>query len=217
MKAKIKIGLVEDHIMVRQGLVSLLEDEPEIRVQFDVSNGSEALEALKKKKIDVLLLDIEMPIMDGKQTLKKVLERYTDISVIMFSAYNEIAVVSECIALGAKGFLPKHCDYSKLLDAITAVHEKGFYFDDVVSKALVSDILNRNNNTINHIQNPLSAREMEIIPLICEGFKNKDIAEKLFISIRTVEGHRKKIAEKTDTSNVVELVLYAIKNGIYKV
>jgi DNA-binding NarL/FixJ family response regulator len=217
MKAKIRIGLVEDHKIVRQGVVSLLEDEPEIHVQFDVSNGLEALEAIKKKKIDVLLLDIEMPILDGKQTLKKVMEKYTDISVIMFSAYNEIAVVSECIAFGAKGFLPKNCDYNKLLDAISSVHEKGFYFDDVVSKALVSDVLSRRQYTIDKVQNPLSTRELSIIILICDGLKNKDIAEKLFISIRTVEGHRKKIAEKTETTNVVELVVYAIKHGIYKV
>lgn len=217
MKAKIRIGLVEDHKVVRQGIVSLLEDEPDIHVQFDVSNGLEALEAIKKKKIDVLLLDIEMPILDGKQTLKKIMEKYTDISVIMFSAYNEIAVVSECIAFGAKGFLPKNCDYNKLLDAITSVHEKGFYFDDVVSKALVSDVLSRRQYTIDKIQNPLTTRELGIIILICDGLKNKDIAEKLFISIRTVEGHRKKIAEKTETSNMVELVLYAIKHGIYKV
>lgn len=217
MKAKINIGLVEDHKIVRQGLVSLLEDEPEIRVQFDVSNGLEALDALKKKKVDVLILDIEMPVLDGKQTLKKVMETYPDTAVIMFSAYNEIAVVSECITLGAKGFLPKNCDYNKLLDGITAVHEKGFYFDNVFSNALVTDVLRRNNHTAIQEQHPLTVREVEIIELICEGFKNKAIAEKLFISIRTVEGHRKNIAEKTETSNVVELVVYSIKHGIYKI
>lgn len=217
MKSKIKIGLVEDHHIVRQGVVSLLEDESNILVQFDVSNGLEALETLKKKKIDVLLLDIEMPILDGRQTLKRVVEKYKDISVIMFSAYNDIAVISECIMLGAKGFLPKNCDYAILLDAISSVYEKGFYFDEVVSKVLVTDILKRNNNTFNQARNPLSSRELEIVVLICKGYKNKDIADHLFISIRTVEGHRNKIAEKTETNNVVELVVYTIKHGIYSV
>lgn len=217
MKAKIKIGLVEDHHIVRQGVVSLLQDEKDILVQFDVSNGSEALVVLKNQNIDVLLLDIEMPVLDGRQTLQKVVEKYPEISVIMFSANNDIAVISECIMFGAKGFLPKNCDYNILLDAIYSVHEKGFYFDDVVSKALVTDVLNRNNNTYNQPQIPLSLRELEIVELICKGNKNKDIADQLFISIRTVEGHRKNIAEKTETNNVVELVVFAIKHGVFLV
>jgi|APGre2960657404_1045060.scaffolds.fasta_scaffold45800_2 two-component system response regulator DegU len=216
MKKKIKIGIVEDHQVVRQGLVLLFNDEPNIKVQFDVGNGADALNAMKTKKVDILLLDIEMPIMDGRQTLKKLSERVDNVSAIMFSAYYEIAVISECISLGAKGFLAKHCDFDKLVDAILAVDEKGFYFDDVVSKALVGDVLNRKQEIVKQPSNQLSLREIEIIVLICSGLKTKEIAEKLFISLRTVEGHRKKISEKTNTLYPVELVIYAIKYGIYE-
>jgi DNA-binding NarL/FixJ family response regulator len=217
MKKQIKIGIVEDHIIVRQGLVLLFAEEPNIVVKFDVGNGQDALTALKTKDVDILILDIEMPIMDGRELLKKVNVDFPGVASIMFSAYNEVVVVSECIALGAKGFLAKHSDFEKLVDAIFAVEEKGFYFDEMVTQALVSKLLldNKEDNSIS--SSNLTAREIEIILLICDGLKSKEIAERLFISTRTVEGHRKNISEKTMTQYSVELVIYAIKQGIYKI
>lgn len=217
MIKQIKIGIVEDHAIVRQGLVLLFADEPGIVVAFDVGNGQEALDELAIKEVDILLLDIEMPIMDGRELLKKVHVDYPEVASIMFSAYNEIAVVSECIALGAKGFLAKHSDFEKLVDAIFAVEEKGFYFDEIVAQALVGKLLldNKDHNSKGNIN--LTSREIEIILMICNGLRSKEIGEKLFISSRTVEGHRKKISEKTMTQYSVELVVYAIKQGIYKI
>jgi DNA-binding NarL/FixJ family response regulator len=214
MRGKIRIGLVEDHEMVRQGLTALINDEPSLKVVFDVANGAELLEIVKIKKADVVLLDIEMPLVDGKTALKKLSSHFPDLSVVMLTAHTSIDDVVDCIALGAKGFLPKHCDFDKIVDAVYSVYEKGFYFDDFVTKSLVKEIVANRDKLADQFRQPLKPQEIEIIKLICEGCTNKEIGQRLFLSTRTIEGYRLKIAEKTTTSNIVELVLYAIRNGI---
>lgn len=214
MRGKIRIGLVEDHEMVRQGLTALIDDEPSLKVVFDVANGAELLEIIKFKKADVVLLDIEMPYVDGKTALKKLSTHYPDLSVVMLTAHSTIDDVVDCIALGAKGFLPKHSDFDKVVDAIFSVYEKGFYFDEFVTKALVKEIVSNRDKLLEQYRQPLKLQEIEIVKLVCAGHTNKEIAEKLFLSKRTIEGYRLKIAEKTNTNNIVELVLYAIRTGI---
>lgn len=214
MRGKIRIGLVEDHEMVRQGLTALIDDEPSLKVVFDVANGAELLEIIKFKKADVVLLDIEMPYVDGKTALKKLSTQYPDLSVVMLTAHSTIDDVVDCIALGAKGFLPKHSDFDKVVDAIFSVYEKGFYFDEFVTKALVKEIVSNRDKLLEQYRQPLKLQEIEIVKLVCAGHTNKEIAEKLFLSKRTIEGYRLKIAEKTNTNNIVELVLYAIRTGI---
>lgn len=211
---KIRVGLAEDHDLVRQGLVALLEEEDNIEVVFDVPNGAELLEILQSKEIDVLLLDLDMPIINGHEALKVIRAKYSSIQTIIVSMHYEYEFIAESIANGAKGFLPKNCDFDKLVDAIELVHDRGFYFDEKVSQALVTKILTSDEQ---NKSNQLSEREIEIIVHICDGKKNKEIAEELFISTRTVEGHRNRISEKTKTGNIAELVIYAVKNGIYKI
>jgi len=121
MLGKIRIGLVEDHKFVRQGLVSLIDEEPSLKIVFDVSDGAELFDVLKFKKADVILLDIEMPRVDGKSALSKLKSNYPNTSVVMLSAHSKIHDDVECIALGAKGFIPKHADFDKVLDAIFSV------------------------------------------------------------------------------------------------
>lgn len=217
MRRKIKVGFVEDHEMVRQGIVSLLKDEPTINVLFDVANGAEVLEVLKSKKPDILLLDIEMPVVDGKTALRTITERYKGVQVIMISAHHEKIEIIESIALGAKGFLPKHCDFDKLIDAIYSVYETGYYFDENVTKAMVSEIVSSRSTLNNPVPFALTAQEIIIIKYVCEGLKNREIAERLYLSKRTIDGYRNRIALKTETSNAVDLVHYAIKHGIHKV
>jgi len=214
MRGKIRIGLVEDHEMVRQGLAALIDSEPSLKVVFDVANGAELLEIIKFKRADVILLDIEMPLVDGKTALKKLSASYPELSVVMLTAHTTIDDVVDCIALGAKGFLPKHADFDKVIDAVFSVFEKGFYFDDFVTKSLVREIVVKRDKILDQQLQALKLQEIEIIRLVCEGMTNRQIAEKLFLSKRTVDGHRIRIAEKTKTSNIVELVLYAIRHGI---
>ncbi|MEN9998483.1 MAG: hypothetical protein RI922_1473 [Bacteroidota bacterium] len=172
MRGKIRIGLVEDHEMVRQGLAALIDTEPSLKVVFDVANGAELLEIIKFKRADVVLLDIEMPLVDGKTALKKLSASYPDLSVVMLTAHTTIDDVVDCIALGAKGFLPKHADFDKVIDAVFSVFEKGFYFDDFVTKSLVREIVVKRDKILDQQLQALKLQEIEIIRLVCEGLTN---------------------------------------------
>lgn len=217
MKKRIRIAIAEDHDLMRQGLVSLLDSEENINVAFDVENGARLFDELKKKKVDVILLDLEMPVLNGHQALKILSARYPEIAVIVVSMHYSDSFISESIASGAKGFLPKNCDIDKVVDAIYAVKEQGYYFDDKISKALLNRIMSNESPKNNFSQDPLTSREHQIVELVCSGKTNKEIANLLCLSVRTVEVHRNTINKKTNTKNIAGLVTYAIKNGLYTV
>lgn len=217
MKKPIRIAIAEDHDLVRQGMVALLKDEKDVNLVFDVSNGSELLEQLKKTKVDIILLDLEMPIVNGHQALKIITERYSNVQVIIVSMHYSDAFISECITVGARGFLPKNCDFDTVVDAIFAVQEQGYYFNDKISKSLIKKLVKEKDKSHSIAKDPLTGRERQILDFICSGKTNKEIAELLCISVRTVESHRKTIIDKTESQNVAGLVLYAVKNGLYSI
>ncbi|XOV69343.1 MAG: response regulator [Fluviicola sp.] len=217
MSKSIRIAIAEDHDLMRQGLVSLLDSEEHISVVFDVENGALLFDELKKKKVDVVLLDLEMPVLNGHQALKILSTRYPEIAVIVVSMHYSDGFISESISAGAKGFLPKNCDIDKVVDAIYAVHEQGYYFDDKISKALLNRIINSEGPKSKFSQDPLTSREHQIVELVCSGKTNKEIANILCLSVRTIEVHRNTINKKTNTRNIASLVTYAIKNGLYTV
>ncbi|MCZ8284655.1 MAG: response regulator transcription factor, partial [Bacteroidia bacterium] len=130
MKPKISIAIAEDHVLFRQGMVSLLTEEEDISIAFEAGNGQELLDSLKHTIPHVILLDISMPVMEGKEALTKIRELYPEVKVIMLSMYYESSYIAEYLAKGARAFLPKNCDIEKVIDAIRTVHQKGFYFDD---------------------------------------------------------------------------------------
>lgn len=217
MSKSIKIAIAEDHDLMRQGLVSLLDSEENISVVFDVENGARLFDELKKKKVDVVLLDLEMPVLNGHQALKILSARYPEVAVIVVSMHYSDSFISESIASGAKGFLPKNCDIDKVVDAIYAVLDEGYYFDDKISKALLKRVMKNEGQKNNYTQDPLTSREHQIVELVCSGKTNKEIANLLCLSVRTVEVHRNTINKKTNTKNIASLVTYAIKNGLYSV
>ena len=210
----IKIAIAEDHHLVRQGMVALLNEDPNIDIIFDVENGKLLLEKLPSNVPDIILLDIEMPVMNGKEALIEIRKTYPAINVIIISAHYEDAYITEFIIKGAKGFLPKNCDIEKVVEAIYAVNTQGYYFDSKVSKSLVAKLVKSEQIAPVFNSTPLSDREIEILKLTCEERTNKEISDLLNISKRTVEGHRKKILEKTNSKNIAGLVMYAIKHNI---
>lgn len=217
MKKKIKLGLAEDHELVRQGMVALLQREKGLRVVFDVSNGSLLLDTLRDKFVDVVLLDLDMPIINGTQALKIIKEKYPDIKVIIISMLYDDEFIWESIELGANGFLAKNCDFEKVVDAIYAVNNNDFYFDERISRALVTTIRNGvEGRPIIPGYPIITPREHKIIELICEEKKNQEISDILCISIRTVETHRKQISEKIGAKNSMGIIKYALKHGLYK-
>ncbi|MCH2231114.1 MAG: response regulator transcription factor [Crocinitomicaceae bacterium] len=214
---KIKIGIAEDHDLVRQGLISLLEDEKGVDVICDASNGQILLDCSSTQDLNVVLMDLEMPVLNGQETLQILRSKYPHIRVIMVSMYYTDDFIAQSIKLGARGYLPKNCKIEKVVDAIYAVHEQGYYFDDKVSKTLLFKIVDDDNFKPTFGTDILSSREKEILQLICQEKNNDEIADALFISNRTVEEHRQSILKKTNAKNAAGVVIYAIKHGLYKV
>ncbi len=216
MKKKINIGIADDHVLVRQGLMSLLLEFEGINVLFDVNNGKELLDALKKNKPDIVLLDIEMPVMNGHEAFELIKIKYPHVKVIIVSTHYKDSYIIEFIKKGVAGFLSKNTDVEKIVDALYSVYELGYYYDSKTALILANSISNNNHVPIPPEQNGfnLTLRELEIIRMICANKTNMEIAEQLGISVRTVEGHRLHIREKTDCKNSLELITFAIKNNL---
>ena len=217
MNNQIRIALAEDHQLVRQGMVSLLEDEDEFEVVFDVSNGSELLDALETQEVDIILLDLNMPVINGQQALKIISERYEFIKVIIISSHYSDEFIWEAVNIGARGFLPKNSDIEEVVEAILSVDKHGYYFDDKLSKDTFSKIAKQNTYNPNTVNKLLTEREVDVLKLVCDGKKIKEISEILFISPKTVETHRKHICDKTNSKNIAGMIVYALKNGLFKI
>lgn len=215
MKKPINIAIVDDHTFLRQGLISLLKEIEEIQVLFDVSNGKEMLEKLKTHKPDIILLDIEMPVMNGKEALERLRIKYPKIKVLMISQYFNDDFIIEYIRNGACGFLPKNSSIDKIVNALFSVQSSGSYYDNKVSEAMATLLkkipLAPENK---YLDIAFTKQEITIIKLICNKKTNPEIADELNISVRTVEGHRYNISKKTNTNNTIELIEYALKNGL---
>ncbi len=209
-----KIGVAEDHDILRDTMSKLLNGEENIDVVVQASNGSELLEIMRKTSLDLIILDLNMPVMDGRETIKILnsLDKALRPSVIILSMHDSIDHIRKYIGLGANAFLSKGCEYSELLAAINDVHQRGFHFNSAVTRELVSDVLKNNPKII--LDDPLSQREIEILQLICKQKTSTEISALLGISLRTVENHRLHVMKKIGVRNVVGLLVYAMKTGM---
>lgn len=214
MKAKKTIAVVDDHFLFREGLVSLLKDYDDLEVVLQASNGKELLEGMKKVKPKIVLLDIQMPIMDGIETTIQLRKKYPDVKIIILTMHNEEGLIFDLMGKGANGFLPKDKSVELVVDAIYSVCERGFYYNEAVTKAIVAGV--RNNQSIKYSFNPVSLtdREVEIVKLICKQHTSREIGEILNLSPRTVETHKENILKKTKSINIAGIVLYAIEHHL---
>lgn len=218
MLDSIEIFIADDQLLFRKALTALLrEQDKEIIVTGEAENGKRLLELLKKKKPHVILLDLEMPFMDGKQALEIITARYPEIRVIMLSMHYSAELVNSFMRMGVHGYLPKDCRVEVLTDAIHSIHRGGKYFDSLFMHAYPPEI--KNSYSVGNYAGRLrlTERETEIIKYICQGKSNKEIARTLNIAERTVDFHRSNIYEKTQVGNMAALAVYAIKNGIVAV
>lgn len=213
MKNIIEIGIAEDHPLVRKGLVSSLEPQKRIKISFEVSNGKELLEILKTTRPDILLLDIEMPLMRVQEVLKKISVKYPRIKVIIISAFFQKDYIIECFKLGAKAFLPKADKSERVLEAIISVYENGIYSDMEVTKILAEEI-QRSNYKNSTLKSNLSDTELDVLTLICKGTTRRKAAEILGVKPETVNFHMTNIMRKTNMENTSSLVSYAIQNKL---
>jgi DNA-binding NarL/FixJ family response regulator len=214
MPKKIKVAIAEDMELMRKSLVSLLEDYKIFEVVGEAANGKELLSLLKTVTPDIILLDIEMPIMNGMEALSILSVKYPAIKVIILSMHINDTLIVDFMTKGAKAYLAKGCNVDTLIETIKQVHTNGFSFSNQVSKAMLNNVMKE--RTINPFLDELALteRELEIVHELCEGKTNKEIANHLKITVRTIDFHRSNIYAKTKSRNLAELVKYAIKSGL---
>lgn len=222
---KINIGLVEDQFLFRQGMKAILSAWPEIDVIFEAAEGYTVLEKLKEMSVlpQVMLVDLSLPPQgqkefSGKEVTVVLRENFPDIKIIILSGHEDENFIAQLIESGAHGYLVKDCDPSEVYEAITSVCSKGAYINARTLKAIQNNIGRKTKaRSVNATTEQLTKREEEILQLICEQHTTEEIAEKLFISPKTVNGHRNSLHEKTGSHNVAGLVIYAIKNNIIEI
>ncbi|HPE56022.1 MAG TPA: response regulator transcription factor [Bacteroidales bacterium] len=205
-----KVIIVDDHVIFRKGLYTILNEIDFVKVVGEASNGNELLELLKKQPADVILMDIKMPVMDGIEATKKVSAKYPLIKIIALTMFEEISYFNKMIEAGASGFLLKKTTSEELERAINLVLEDESYFSEEFMNSVNVYLKPKQKET----GISLTDREKEVLELICKGFSNVEIANFLGVSSRTVDGFRARLFEKTGAKNAPNLVMFAIKNGL---
>lgn len=214
----IKIAIADDHKLFREGLRFLMDQMDDLEVVFEASNGKELLEQMENHEPDVLLLDLDMPEVDGLEALKQLRPRFPSLGIIILTMHSDSKMVAYLMELGANSYLLKDTSPEEFRKAISSVIQEGFYFNKLVSQAMLTGLKGQSKKkpTLNDTET-LTTREIEVLELICQEYTAKEIAEKLFISHRTVEGHRKNLIEKLGVKNTAGLIVKAIKEGIIEV
>lgn len=204
--------MADDHAILRDGIASLLGSELSLQVACTASGGYEVLELIDKCYIDVCLLDINMPGLDGIETAKLIRQRKPEIKIIMLTTYNDREIISELVQIGVSGYLLKNSDKEELVEAINKVMKGRHYFSEEVEKIILEGLIEKKSAEVI----PLTERELEILQLLAKEYTNDRIAAELHISYRTVETHRKNIMQKTKASNLAGLIKYAFSKGLIK-
>jgi DNA-binding NarL/FixJ family response regulator len=213
----VRIALLDDHPMFRQGLRYILSALPYVEEVIETSTLDELLVSCRQRQPDVLLLDLQMPGMDGPEVAKLLLEEFKDLKIIVLSMLSADKFITQMMRLGARSYLPKDADQDELRQAIEDVLVTGHHFTPRISRALMRGVQQPSRQPATTrlpdlVQ--LTPREQEVLRLICEGRTAAEIAARLFISRRTVEGHRQKLLEKTSAPNSAGLVVYAARHGL---
>lgn len=213
----IKVVIADDHEIFRDGLRLMLQKQPEINLLAEAEDGKELIELIKHLQPDVVITDIKMPRMDGVAAAKHIAEHYPTIGIIALSMFDEEDLIIDMLEAGATGYLLKNADKHEMVDAIKSVYNNDSYYCQHTSHKLAQLVAKSKFNPYKEHERPVFAeREKEIIACICEGLTNKEIASKIFLSVRTIEGLRMKILEKMNVKNAAGIIIYAIKNDLYQ-
>ena len=218
-KIPINIILTDDHQIVRDGIKAMLSDVAGIQIIAQAESGKQLFELLKTTKADVVVLDIELPDMSGIDICRQLVASYPNTRVLILSMYTDEEFIFKAISEGAKGYLPKNTSREELVEAIRTVADNREYFSPVISAIMLKSYIQKakSKNTDARDLTELSKREIEILRMLAEGYPNTEIAEKLFISIRTVESHKSHIMQKLMIHTNVELVKFAIRNKLIEI
>lgn len=217
----IKLAITDDHRLFVEGMRLIIDSFPDMELVLTAENGQELLDAIPTKQPDLVLLDLKMPVLDGIETTRILRQMYPKVRVLLLSLHDDERLIRHLMDLGANGYLLKNEKPEIVQQAIISVMENGYYFNDYVSRALLD-----NRGSKNSKSNKLSSsgklaqftqRELEVLALICRQHTTNEIAGMLYITPRTVEGHRKNLLDKSGVRNLAGLVIFALQNKLVDV
>ncbi len=209
----IKILIADDHQLFREGLITLLSDASNIEIVAEAENGKQVIEKAKKLNPDLVIMDIGMPLINGIEATGILKVELPHIRVIALTMHSEKNYIKGMLEAGAYGYLFKNCAYEILIEAINTVYAGKKYLSDEITEVILSDYLGK-DKIVPIDEQQLSDRELEILKLIAEGNASREIAEMLFISVKTVNTHKQHLQEKLNLNSTADIVKYAIKKGI---
>ena len=210
MKIRKKVIIVEDHTIFREGMKRVISEMEEMELVGEAENGAVFISMLKKVEPDIVLMDIQMPEMDGIEATEKALKIYPNLKILVLSMFGEEEYVYSMVDRGVSGFILKTSGLADFNRAIKKILDGQQYYSEEIMAILVKKF--RSYDSPDKLV--LSEKENEVLRLLCKGLSNNDIADKLFLSVRTVEGYRNKLLQKTGSSNVLNLVIFAVKNKL---
>lgn len=215
MEDKISILLVDDHEIFRDGLKQLLSHFSYIGEISEASNGKEFLVIIESSSPDIVFMDIEMPVMGGVDATVKALSKYPDLKIIVLTTFHDEEYLNQMMLARVSGYMLKRSTMQEFDSALRKVYSGGNYFSDEIISILTRN-LNNNRDASNLISSipHFTERETEVLNLICQGFNNEQIGEIIHLSPKTIEKHKTSLFQKTDTKNTVNLIIYALKNGL---
>lgn len=210
----ITVILADDHKIIRDGLRTLIESQPEMQVIAEAENGRETIKLAKELQPDVVIMDISMPDLNGIDATREIVNSIPGIRVIALSMHSDRRFVSGMLSSGASGYLLKDCAFEELAKAIRTVVTNHTYLSPMISDIVVKSYISKSPETTIENAPLLTAREREMLQLMAEGMTAKEIASHLFVSVKTVETHRRNIAQKLNINRAAELIKYAIREGL---
>lgn len=209
----IKIAIADDHQMFIDGLQSLLKGNKNMSITCTANNGDTLIQALEQSPVDVILMDVNMPVMDGIETTKQVKQKYPDTRVIMLTMFSSKDYIEKLLRAGANGYILKNTGKEELTTAIERVMQGESYFSKEVTERIMEGLQGKKKENNLHMVE-LTEREKDVLRLIVQELTSHEIADKLFISFHTVETHRKNLISKLQVKNIAGLVKYAVQNGL---
>lgn len=215
MNGIIEVIIVDDHEIFRTGLVRTISKMKDVKVVGEASNGAEFLELIQKTEADLVLMDIQMPVMGGIEATKAAIELKPDLKIAALTMFSDDEYIQHMLDIGAKGFLIKNINADELSKAIHLIADNKNFFSDEIWSFFSNRLMNKKKNDDMKIK--FTRRQLEILQLICEGYDNEDIAKKLYISERTVIGHKSNLLQKTDCRSTASLIAYSIKNKLVSI
>lgn len=210
----IQIAIVDDHRLFRQGLTFILKDEADIQILFEAENGQELLTQLEEHQPQIVLLDLDMPVMDGFATTEALIAQYPELKILILTMHDDEQFMVRLMDTGANGYLLKNANSEEMIRAIQTLATNEYYFNERLSMAMLKQIGKKSKpNKIALAASELTHRELEVLQLICAEQTTTEIADQLCLSPRTIESYRKTLFEKTGVKNMAGLVMWAVRNG----